>query len=196
MRTAVRALSAVFAVAFALGLGGCGANRPEGPAERYLAAISRDSDADAIARFGSLDAAGDVLGFEIDGTARGDQKHISRYEIGPPVVDANAAVVPVQVWLDGSAEATHLALDMELSDGAWKVTGAEPLTGEVTFPSEGGSTYGPPVSQLVLICAITLAGAFVLCIVIVRLSGARPLHKRPDHMAQNAPAGPEATASE
>ena len=151
-------------------------NRPEGPAERWMAAISRDTDTGAIARFGDIGVAEAVLGFDIDGGGTTDRKHIDRFEIGPASVRGDDATVPVQVWSRGSGEPAQFSLGLTLVDGAWRVTSAHRSDDAVVFPSDGGRTYGTDTSTLVLVTLVIGLVVFAAAVAMVRIAGARPLH--------------------
>lgn len=153
-------------------------NRPEGPSERWLAAISRDTDTGAIAKYGDVDAAQDVLGFGIDGGGTTNRKHLDRSEVGPATVTGDTAQVPVQVWAKDADEPSQFTLTLTEVDGRWMVTGASPSADPVTFPSEGGQTFGIPVSNLVLVSLAVGVVTFVAAVGLVRIAGARPLHRR------------------
>lgn len=153
-------------------------NRPEGPTERWLAAISRDTDTGAIAKYGDVAAAQDLLGFEIDGGGTTNRKHLDRYEVGPGTVSGATAQVPVQVWAKGADEPAQFTLTLTEVDGVWKISAAAPSTADVAFPSEGGQTFGIPLPNLVLISLIVGVVTFVAAVGLVRIAGARPLHRR------------------
>lgn len=153
-------------------------NRPEGPSERWLAAISRDTDTGAIAKFGELDAAQDLLGFEIDGGGTTNRKHLDRFEVGPATVTGTTAQVPVQVWAPAASDPTQFTLTLTDTDGDWKVTGAAPSDAQVTFPSDGGQTFGIAIPDLVVMTLIVGVVTFAAAVGLVRISGARPLHQR------------------
>lgn len=165
-------------LAACIGLAGCAEARPEGPAERYLAAISRDTDPDAIAKFGDIAVASEVLGFPIEASSPENRRHLDRFEIGAATVDGDAAVVPVRIWARQEEEAAELALRLERVDGVWLVTDDAPPSADAIFPSEGGSTYGLPASTLVVVALSVMVVAFLIALLALRIAGARPLHRR------------------
>lgn len=170
-------LMVVFAAVVAL-IAADKTNRPEGPAERWLAAISRDTDTGVIARFGTAAAATAVLGFPAEGGGTTDRKHLDRFEIGPATVSGDTATVPARVWPHGSDQSQQFALTATLEDGTWRITGAATSTAAVEFPSDGGSTYGLDTVPLVVVTALVGVVVFAVALALVRISGARPLHQR------------------
>lgn len=120
-----------------------------------------------------------ILGFPIDGSGTTNRKHLDRFEIGPAEVDGDTATVPVQVWAHGDDEPAQFALTMQMQAGSWKVVAAVPSTDDgVVFPSEGGSTYGIATPMLVTVTLIVGAAVFLSALGLVRIAGARPLHRR------------------
>lgn len=170
-------LTVLFAAVVAL-VAAYATNRPEGPTERWLAAISRDTDTGAIAKYGATEAAAAVLGFEISGGGTTDRKHLDRFEIGPATVSGDTATVPVRVWAHGADDPAQFTLTATLADGTWKVSGASTSTDSVVFPSDGGATYGLGTLSLVVVTALVGLVVFCAAIALVRISGARPLHLR------------------
>jgi len=167
-------------LACALILSACGANRPEGPAELFLNAVSRSTDLDQVQEYGTLDAAEELVGEPLE-ESRTDQELLVPFEVAPTdrPDDAVEAEVPSLVLRDTEDE-RRVELRSALEDGQWLIVDVTPLTDDVVFPSEGGPGYGIDPGVLVALVLVVLVGTIAVTVTAIAIWG-RPHRRSAEH---------------
>ncbi len=169
-----RGLAAGLLVMLTLLLAGCGANRPEGTAERFLETVARGVDFPLINQLGSLQTAATVVGVPLHRTEK-NQHYISDIEVAPAKISGNEAEMPIRfLRKDGKTE-IEMLLHAQLINNKWHITGISPPTQNVRFASEGGANFGQPAGQAFLLAGLVIVVSLGLSIVLIRwIGGPRP----------------------
>lgn len=184
-------VAAAFLAGFLL-LSACGsANRPEGPAERFLRAVSRGTDLAQVEALGSVQVAEEVL----DGPMcpvedREDpavdecpenQENITEFQVAVTDSDGGTAVVPIEILRKDEEEPVRMGLQAELDGSDWQFTGTTELDGEVLFPSEGGEGFGTGRGTIALYTLVLMVLALGVSVGTITLfSGGRPTEEESD----------------
>lgn len=187
-----RMATAAAVLAGLLLLPACGsANRPEGPAERFLRAVSRGTDLAQVEDLGSAQVAEEVL----DGPmcpmpdredpavdeCPEDQENITEFQVAVTDPDGGTAVVPIEILRKDEEEPVRMGLQAELDGSDWQFTGTTELDEEVLFPSEGGEGFGTDRGTIALYTLVLMVLALGVSVGTITLfSGGRPTEEESD----------------
>ena len=173
------AVVVVFALLFAgIHASTKGTHRPEGTAERWLAAISdttrKGVRADAVKR---ANEQGDVSigdGLVSAAAAKDGKRSFRDLEVGKATVTGNAARVPYllhQYVSSGTAPERTGAVLLQRVDAGWRVVGRSDRRPDEKVPSEGGAPpSSAPASYWVAALLIGVVIA-VVCSALIELAG-------------------------
>ncbi|MCC7077761.1 MAG: hypothetical protein IT198_11595 [Acidimicrobiia bacterium] len=173
-----------------------GANRPEGPAERFLRAVSRGTDVDQVEDLGSVEVAHEVLDGPMcpvgDRPDEGvdecseNQENIAEFQVAITDATGDTAVVPIEVLRKGEDEPVRMGLEAELKDGGWRFVGTTGLDDDVAFPDEGGPGFGTDSGRVAILTLIVMGAALVVSVTLITLfSGGRPREEEADLTARH-----------
>jgi hypothetical protein len=188
-RRAGGALSLLFVFSFATACGS--ANRPEGPAERFLRAVSRGTDVSQVEELGTVQVAQEVLDGpmcpmkdretpDVDECPK-NQENITEFQVAVTDTDGAAAVVPIEVLRKDEDEPVRMGLQAELVGSDWQFTGTTELPEGVRFPSEGGEAFGTDAGTIALYTFALMLVALVVSVGVITLSsGGRPTEEEAD----------------
>lgn len=193
MRARLRFVRVAGAVLVAVGLvAACGsANRPEGPAERFLRAVSRGTDVEQVEDLGSVEVAHEVLDGpmcpveerrdeDVDECSE-DQENISEFQVAVTDVAGDRAIVPIEVLRKDAGEPVRMGLEAELKDGGWRFVSTTDLEGDVAFPDEGGPGFGTGSGRVAILTLVVMGAALVISVTAITLfAGRRPTEEEAD----------------
>ena len=175
-------LAAFVVIAAVIHLANSGHDRPEGVAERWLAAVSdttrkgvHDEAVERAEKVGPVSLAQPLLPSQ----PTGGKRAFPDLEVGKAVLpsDGTAARVPFHLHVfEGPVRTGTLVLHRVGSGSAWQVVGLDERRAGEAVPSEGGD---PPSRAPFGVWVGMLLSGFVLtslCALAVRMAGPAPVH--------------------